>query len=215
MSFVPRLFDFILVIVILPKIPNLDNNIFIPVTNSCDAEATAVPNGGVIPYTYIWQDPSSQITQTATGLCPGFVTLTLQDNRGCTVTDSILINNPPQMQLASVPVSASCNQADGGATVSVVANGTAPFTYEWSTDGVTVIDTNATLTNVMAGTYYATVFDSLGCSVIDTVVIPNASGPVIDSLNSTNVLCFGQIMVMLKFLFLEEQLLILIYGMMH
>jgi gliding motility-associated-like protein len=160
--------------------------------NSCDAEATAVPNGGVIPYTYIWQDPSSQITQTATGLCPGFVTLTLQDNRGCTVTDSILINNPPQMQLASVPVSASCNQADGGATVSVVANGTAPFTYEWSTDGVTVIDTNATLTNVMAGTYYATVFDSLGCSVIDTVVIPNASGPVIDSLNSTNVLCFGQ-----------------------
>jgi len=160
--------------------------------NSCDAEVTAHAGGGVTPYTYVWNDPSTQIDSTATGLCPGAVTVTITDNKNCTITDSVLINNPPKMVLASVTDSSSCNQSDGGAYVNVVANGTAPFTYEWSDAGGTVISTDSNLTNVFAGTYYGTVYDSIGCSVVDTVIIPNASGPTLDSTTFSNVLCFGQ-----------------------
>ena len=35
----------------------------------CDGEATAAVSGGDPPYSYQWDDPGSQATQTATGLC--------------------------------------------------------------------------------------------------------------------------------------------------
>ena len=158
--------------------------------NSCDAYVDAVANGGTASYTFNWNDPSSQITPTATGLCPGMVTVIVTDSKGCTVSDSVLITNPAEIVLSSTTASASCNQADGGATVNVVSNGIAPFTYSWS-DGVSVISAVNNLTNVVAGTYYATVTDSLGCVVSDTVTIANASGPQIDSTSSVDILCFG------------------------
>ncbi|TXB63331.1 hypothetical protein FRY74_12775, partial [Vicingus serpentipes] len=71
------------------------NNVFCP--DSCNGSVMAIPAGGTTPYSYVWNDPSSQITQTAFGLCSGFSVLTLSDSLGCSLTDSILINNPPKM----------------------------------------------------------------------------------------------------------------------
>ncbi|TXB63333.1 hypothetical protein FRY74_12770, partial [Vicingus serpentipes] len=65
--------------------------------DSCNGSAIAIPSGGTAPYYYFWQDPNSQLSQEATGLCSGYTTLLLTDTNGCTITDSILIDNPPKM----------------------------------------------------------------------------------------------------------------------
>ncbi len=158
--------------------------------NSCNSYVDAAPSGGNSSYLWSWNDPSSQITQVATGLCPGMVSVTITDSKGCTVTDSVLINNPPQIVLSSSFTAASCNQADGSAYVEVLANAIAPYTFVWN-DGSGPIGTDSTLINVVSGTYFVTVSDSLGCSVNDTVTIPNLSAPVIDSTLITHVSCYG------------------------
>ncbi|MBK8658308.1 MAG: PKD domain-containing protein [Bacteroidetes bacterium] len=45
--------------------------------------ATAVVTGGVSPYTYLWNDPAQQTTQTATGLSAGVYNVTVTDANGC------------------------------------------------------------------------------------------------------------------------------------
>lgn len=158
--------------------------------NSCDAYADAIPSGGTSSYSYSWNDPASQVTPSATSLCPGAISVVITDSEGCTATASATISNPAEMIVTTSFVGANCNQADGSATANVTANGIAPFTYEWS-DGTSVIGTDTNLVNVAAGTYFVSVTDSLGCVVTETVTVPNSSGPQIDSTSFTDVLCFG------------------------
>lgn len=52
-------------------------------TNTCTGQATVFPVGGTPPYTYLWNDPDSQITQTAIDLCPGLVKVYVTDVNQC------------------------------------------------------------------------------------------------------------------------------------
>ena len=158
--------------------------------DACNAEINSVTTGGTTPYSYIWDDPTNQISQSATGLCADLYELTVTDNNGCVVTDTLTINDEPAMTFNSSNVPANCNQADGSATANVTANGIAPYTYEWL-DGGTVISNNQTLSNVAANTYMVVATDALGCSVTGPVTIPNLSGPSITIDTTFNVLCFG------------------------
>jgi hypothetical protein len=57
-------------------------------SGSCDGTATVVATGGTGSYTYLWDDPASQITAAAGGLCPGDVSVTVTDGNGCTAVGS-------------------------------------------------------------------------------------------------------------------------------
>lgn len=56
---------------------------------SCNGTATATANGSSTAYIYTWNDPASQTSATATGLCAGTYTVTVNDNSGCVVTTSV------------------------------------------------------------------------------------------------------------------------------
>lgn len=60
--------------------------------NAFDGSATASPSGGTPPYTYSWDDPSSQTTATATGLTAGTYTCTVTDANGCEYIDVCLVD---------------------------------------------------------------------------------------------------------------------------
>jgi hypothetical protein len=99
--------------------PGLNTSIFpSQANNGCDGEATVLVNGGVSPYQFLWNDPGSQTTQTATGLCPGQISCTITDASGCTATQTTTIfgtnsieelfsNN--QLKAYPVPVTNSLN----------------------------------------------------------------------------------------------------------
>ncbi len=156
----------------------------------CDGLATVYPSGGTSPYTYFWNDPGTQTTVTATGLCAGTFTITVSDASGCQDTlDSVVITQPP---LITSAITASTNplcfgNCNGTATVTV-GGGTPPYTYAWNDPGN---QTNAQATGLCAGAYDVVVTDINGCDDTSTVIITEP--PLITSAitASTNPLCFG------------------------
>ncbi|MBT7619563.1 MAG: hypothetical protein HN594_00625, partial [Flavobacteriales bacterium] len=55
-----------------------------------DGSATAIINGGTIPYTYIWNNGG--ITNALNNLPPGLYTVTVTDNNGCVISGSTFVN---------------------------------------------------------------------------------------------------------------------------
>ncbi|MFN4233195.1 MAG: gliding motility-associated C-terminal domain-containing protein [Bacteroidia bacterium] len=135
---------------------------------ACDGQATATASGGTAPYTYSWNTSPVQNTQTAFGLCAGTYTVTVTDANGCFNTQSVTLNNPPQINLNITSSNATCGANCNGFAVANATGGTGTITYQWNTLPVT---NGPTLNNLCAGTYVVTATDANGCSVTDSVTI--------------------------------------------
>ncbi|MBL4578675.1 MAG: PKD domain-containing protein, partial [Flavobacteriales bacterium] len=134
-----------------------------------NATATISLTGGTPSYTYFWDDSSNQTTATASGLLPGLYHVIVTDSNGCTMTDSTLIGEWPEMIIAiSNAVNSTCkNDNNGEATVSVTS-GLPPYTYLWDDSSG---QTGSTAVNLIAGTYTVTVTDTVGCDTNISVTI--------------------------------------------
>lgn len=149
------------------------------------ATVTNVSGGSGVYVSYSWS-PSGQNGPNATGLCPGTHTVTVTDNNGCTGTASVVITEPPLLEVNASGTNPSCNGfCDGTATV-VISGGIPGYNISWSPGG----QTTPTITNLCAGTYIVTVIDQAGCEKKDTVVIV-APQPINPNVQITNVLCNG------------------------
>ena len=141
----------------------------------CDGQATVTASNGFPPYTYLWNDDSTQTTPTATGLCAGTYTVIVTDSIGESSTVIVIISQPAFLSAttSSTPVTCStCN--DGTATVQP-SGGSSSYTYLWDDS---LSQTTATATGLAAGQYNVTVTDSLllcGDTIIKTVTVDAAS----------------------------------------
>ncbi|MGD1844277.1 MAG: T9SS type A sorting domain-containing protein, partial [Salibacteraceae bacterium] len=150
-----------------------------------NGSAQASVNGGTPPYNYLWSNGDTG--SLSSGLIAGTYILTVTDSSGCgPVVDSITINEPAPLALASTVNNVSCFGDTNGAVTLNISGGTAPYAYNWSTG-----DTTASLSGLLAGNYSVTVTDSLGCmdTLTATVVEPSALGDTI--LSSFNPSCVG------------------------
>jgi hypothetical protein len=131
----------------------------------CNGSATASPFGQA-PFSYSWQ-PGNLTTQQIANLCPGTYTLTVTDSTGCIAIDSVEISTIP---ILTATISASALLCFGDSTATLEANisgGLVPFSVIWN-PGPYYGDSVA---NVPAGSYTATITDSLGCVYSDTVSV--------------------------------------------
>lgn len=128
------------------------------------------PSGGVLPYTFEWNDGVK--TKDRTGLAPGVYTVTIKDVNGCTGVTSVTITEPTALvATAGTITNVACNgSATGSATVNVTG-GTGSYTYTWNT---TPVQTGMTATGLAAGTYTVTVKDANSCSVTYAFTITEA-----------------------------------------
>ncbi|MFH1320582.1 MAG: reprolysin-like metallopeptidase [Bacteroidota bacterium] len=70
-------------------------------------------------YTYLWDDPSAQTTDIATGLTSGTYNVTVSDSTGCSTPVSVIVGEVSGLSLTTSSVDASCNGcSDGTASVS-------------------------------------------------------------------------------------------------
>lgn len=128
-----------------------------------DGSAVADPSGGVGNFTYHWSD--NQSTQTAVNFPPGAYSVTVTDGNGCTITGDVSITEPPDLLLDLLDVvNLRCNGVPEGEIRVEGAGGRPP--YEFSADGLSYVPTD-TLTNLLAGHYWAKIRDASGC--IDSV----------------------------------------------
>lgn len=146
---------------------------------------TAAGSGGTGPYQYSLNGGAFQGATTFNGQAAGVYNITVSDANGCTLTQSVQVNQPSAISLTLTSLNANCTAANGTGSVSV-SGGTPAYTYNWSGGG-----SSAQSNPVVAGTYTVTVTDANGCIKTGAVTINVTPGGTAVISASTMVSCFG------------------------
>ena len=158
------------------------------VTNvKCNGQAngaiTVTATGGTPSYNYTWSTGNNN--QPQSGLTAGSYTVTVTDNGGCTLVNSISVTQPAALIANATATEAQCH---GNATGSVnlsVSGGTTPYTYQWTNSATT-----QNLNNIPAASYAVSISDNNNCSVSASVTV-NQPDSLAVSGNVTNASSFG------------------------
>lgn len=159
---------------------------------SSNGSAFVDVSGGTMPYNYLWSNGNTG--NVVNGLSGGQYTVDITDNKGCLISDTVIINQPlPVQTIAGLNDTVCLGQT---ATLSAVGSqGVGTYTYAWQPLGVV----NNGVLNVMPTTttqYTVMAFDQNGCpGNLDTVYA------YVITLNPSNVqaevtvpsICLGQI----------------------
>jgi hypothetical protein len=143
--------------------------------------ASAVPFGGVAPYTYAWSNGGN--TAQISNLTSGTYTVTVTDSRGCTTATSTFVDFFNEgVWVGDMITPIPCFGANNGMITAMPMTGTAPFTYLWNTGATTM-----KIQNLGPGTYTVTVTDANGCFGVHTVNLtqPTALATVTSSTGAT------------------------------
>ncbi|HEY9259018.1 gliding motility-associated C-terminal domain-containing protein, partial [Chitinophaga sp.] len=145
--------------------------------------ATVTVAGGTSPYSYLWSNGAT--TATANNLTAGTYTVTIGDAHGCDTTATFTITEKAAITTTVTHDDVLCNGGNTGSITVAVAGGTAPYTYLWNNGATT-----ATINNLTAGVYTATITDANGC---DTAISVTVTEPAVLSFTTSqvNVNCNG------------------------
>lgn len=133
-------------------------------TCAIDGSITLAPAGGTSPYTYLWNN--SATTNSITGLNTGTYSVTITDAHGCKATFSFVVNSFVPFTVLVESKLEKCFEGEIELTA-LPSNGTAPYTYLWSTTKtIPTIQANA------GTTYTVTVTDANGCEATTQVTAP-------------------------------------------
>ncbi|MCC6462211.1 MAG: choice-of-anchor L domain-containing protein [Saprospiraceae bacterium] len=142
-------------------------------------------------FSYVWSTIPAQNTVEAFGLqATQTYTVTVTDNAGCSGTQTVTMGNAP-MVIASFVTTANpkCFNGTDGLLLVLGSGGSSPYTYTWSPNVGSAIDSLAQ--GLSAGVYMVTATDAKGCSGSSSITLSHP--PAIDvHLVASNVLCFGE-----------------------
>jgi hypothetical protein len=94
--------------------------------------ATVIVAGGVPPYSFTWSNGASG--STANNLSSGNYFVTIQDNSGNMLIDTITITAPPSIDAGIFLSAPSVCPGDSIMAVGMVSGGTPPFNFSWTTN---------------------------------------------------------------------------------
>ena len=151
---------------------------------TCNGGAIAFINGGIPPYTMLWDDPGAQTDSVAVGLCANTYIVYVTDGNGCTNNASTTITEPSLLFSSTTTTDASCGNCDGSATV-ISSGGVPPYTYLWNT---VPVQTAVTATGLCQVAYMISVTDGNGCLDSGLVNI-SAVSPVVFNMSIVNSSC--------------------------
>ena len=150
-------------------------------TGQCIGTANAIVQGGAGGYTYLWSD--GQNTTPATGLCEGWINITVVDANGCMAVGNDMIDGcAGSLNITTTAAPDTCGQCVGEISVQVGAGGASPYSYDWSNGMTSSGGVNETAMGFCMGNYIIQVTDSLGCTATDTI---NVLGQGITSVNTS------------------------------
>lgn len=146
--------------------------------------------GGASPHTVNWTGPNSYTNTGASifGLRAGEYIAAIQDNNGCSTTDTVIVQDTAsgiEVNVTTVPP--GCNSSTGSITLSA-QNGTPPYTYFWA-DG----QSTATISNLVPGVYFVTVSESgRFCTKELAITLMSANAPQVTNAEIEDVICHGE-----------------------
>lgn len=131
--------------------------------------ATAFASGGVPPYSYSWNDPQAQKTQTAVLLSTGTYQVMVNDANGCADVATTVI--PEFKPLVLTGASEPDEGGPNGKAIVIVESGTYPFSYQWKD----YTETDSILTELLPGNYLVKVRDGNDCEQIIVIKVGDAT----------------------------------------
>lgn len=141
-----------------------------------------IVSGATGSVTYIWSNGGT--TQDLNNVSAGSYSGTATDVAGCTVTFSATVTNDPGIMSVNAVVSHATCDANNGAIDLTVTDGTAPYTFVWSTGDVT-----EDISGLLPGNYICNISDANGCSIDYTSTVLDQGGPEISGVSSTDESC--------------------------
>ena len=145
--------------------------------------ATITASGGTPPYTYLWNNGSTN--QTINSIPHGTYTVTVTDANGCTKIFTVVVDfQGGNAQITYTVNNVKCFGQSNGEIHVTVMNITPPITVNWSHTS----DTSLTQLNLPAGAYNITVSDAFGCSTTATIPVTQPS-PLTITHQITNISC--------------------------
>jgi uncharacterized protein (DUF2141 family) len=152
---------------------------------------TLQSTGGVVGKRYSLDKLTYQDDPQFSGLPAGTDTAYLTDNNGCLDSIIFTITQPPELiaQITSTE-DATCSEANGSAEVEARGGTGTYINYQWFDAGDVEVGNGSTLSNVPAGSYYAKITDSNGCTGLsDPATISSQDGAEV-SITPAPTLCF-------------------------
>ncbi len=152
-----------------------------------NGQISTTVQGGTPGYTYSWTPTQAGNSGVSSGIPLGPRTVTVTDVNNCSITSSWNITEPSALTSSANSLPATCGLTNGSATVTV-GGGTPSYTVNWNTAPPY---SGLTPTNMAPGTWTATITDSNGCLLTQTVNVANPPVPTITGFVTTRPNCFG------------------------
>jgi hypothetical protein len=147
--------------------------------SACDGKGEAFVTGGVEPFNIVWDN--SVIGAQNNNLCPGTYICMVQDQHGCSVVDSIMIDEPDTLTMSIGSGGAYC----GGDTLNLSSSavgGVLPYSYSWTAPNANGLDCDTCQNSQLVTTndqfWTVSIADSNNCVVMDSVYI-QTSEPIV------------------------------------
>ena len=154
----------------------------------CDGITTVNVTGGTLPYTYLWDDPLGQTTQSANSLCAGTWCVIVTDAMGCVDTSCTTVIEPGMINIISTQINIDCNGNCNGSIDISVNGGVIPYTYAWSgPNGFT--STIEDPTGLCAGVYDLVLTDFNSITSTHSLTISEPTVMSASVIGTTNALC--------------------------
>lgn len=141
-----------------------------PTCGQNNGSLTANIISGTPPFSFTWNNLDTN--KSRTNLTKGTYIVFYRDASNCSKKDTFIIDTSSKPKTTATITQAKCDSLTGKITV-VVSGGKAPYKYSWSRG-----DTTSSVSNLIPGTYFLTVTDTLGCQDIDTFSILRQPGPI-------------------------------------
>ncbi|MDB0039732.1 PKD domain-containing protein [Polaribacter sp.] len=188
---------FILIVIVNPSIIS---NVEIT-NNSCFESNNGILStnitGGVPftsgpPYLISWTGPNSFTSTASTiiNLLAGDYILRIEDSNGVFVIEEYTVSQPDLLTITTdVEKNISCFDGNDGAIEVSITGGTAPYTYNWTGDGI--VQGSPSQSVLTAGTYSLEVVDDKLCVINQTYILTEPDIIVINTVSKNDILCFG------------------------
>jgi gliding motility-associated-like protein len=140
---------------------------------SCDGQIGALASPSTGSYAYSWNNGVT--TAFLSNACSGSYTVSVTDVYGCISTSNVTLTEPTALTATVETTPAYCDKAIGTATIKATG-GTGSYQYSWS-----VNSTDATCSNLLAGSYSVLCTDSNGCTEVQAFTITNGSNSSLEA----------------------------------
>ncbi len=120
------------------------------------------PEGGTIPYSYLWSHSGIFADSIANNLGPGTYTISVVDNNNCIEVSEVDITEPDELSLTVTKEDITCFGMNDGYISLSMFGGTPDYTYNWS-NGIT--DPSA---DMLSEGYYSINIQDIHNCLIDT-----------------------------------------------